>query len=480
MTPDLKTQLSEAANALSANRPRNQQKQQVVVEVKGVVNIGGTQYLEGVRKSLQAPNGDKVLVAVSDEVHKTKRLDFNGLISPSNKNQVSEGGVIYFRDCLSQSSITIEDQEYNVFLAEYYDVMQHKSGEKNTEFMKNFAAQNEGDTISVHLEGQGYTNLWSQRQPDGTFQPKARTVIFRLEDAQVRTVSSMNELKQFIKDSFHEYKPTGLHAQEVRRLRILTDDEAFDTRFEISALYEKEAFATPAGKYVGGYPMDDEFLDKQIERYLSPSYQNGELLRVLQANFEQGASFDLELLPAKAFRWGKDTLMDSNVFQTNGLPAPAKKEGGMAPIEIIRNQFKKSIPIPTEDGKIDRSRKNDGVAPISMSIRIKKGEDGQVIFCTNAIKNAAMNYVIDLNKAATPNFKRQIDNEKSNQKETQADTQKAKEQKQTSEDVKEQTPQKAQAVNDTPKFDENDVSDDELSLLDGMFENDNFGMHGPA
>lgn len=479
MTPDLKTQLTQAANALSANRPQNQQKQQVVVEVKGVVNIGGTQYLEGVRKSLQAPNGDKVLVAVSDEVHKTKRLDFNGLVSPSNKNQVSEGGVVYFRDCLSQSSITIEDQEYKVFLAEYYDVMQHKSAQANTEFMKNFATQNEGDAISVHLEGLGYTNLWSQRQSDGTFQPKARTVIFRLEDAQIRTVSSMVELKQFIKDSFHEYKPTGLFAQEVRRLRIITDEEAFDTRFEISALFEKEAFTTSGGKHVGGYPMDDEFLDKQIERYLSPSNPNGELLRVLQANFDQGTSFDLELLPAKAFRWGKDTLMDSNVFQSNGLPAPAKKEGGMAPIEVIRNQFKKTIPVQTEGGKIDRSLKNDGIAPISMSIRIKKGEDGQVIFCTNAIKNSALNYVIDLNKAETPNFKRQIDNEKSSQNVAQAETQINNTQQQKSNAVKEQAPpKKTEPVKDTPKFDESDVSDDELNQLDEVFEQ--MGMSGPA
>ncbi|APE04252.1 hypothetical protein BM526_19980 (plasmid) [Alteromonas mediterranea] len=480
MTTDLKAQLSQAWDAMSADRTRNQQKQQVVVEVKGVVDIGGTQYLEGVRKSLQAPNGDKVLVAVPEDIHEKKRMDFDGLMSPSNKNQVSEGGVIYFRDCLSQSPLTIEDQEYNVFLAEYYDVMQHKSGQENSEFMKNFANQKEGDQISVQLEGQGYTNFWSQRQADGTFQPKGKTVIFRLEDARMRTVSSMEELKQFIKDSFHEYKPTGLQAQEIRRLRIIFDDEAFDTRFEISSLYEKDAFVTPDGKHVGGYPMDDEFLDKQIERYLSPSYQNGERFRILQANFEKGASFDLELLPAKSFRWGKDSLMDSNLFQANGSIAPAKKEGGMAPIEVVRNQFKKTIPVQTEDGKIDRSRKHDGIAPISMSIRIKKGEEGQVIFCTNAIKNAAMNYVIDLNKAETPNFKRQIDNEKSNQNETQAETQKAKEQKQTSEAVKEQTTQKAQAVNDTPKFDETDVSDDELSQLDGMFENDNFGMRGPA
>lgn len=389
----------------------NKRKQNIVVEVDCVTEINGVQYIQGTRKIPEiwggASKSEKVLVSIPEETHEIKTIDFNELMSPRYKNRVEEGGVLLFERAEMSGKKQIDDQEFQTYHAEYYHTMQHRSNRDNAIFMKNFANAEPGESITVEVQGLGYQSFWSQKVTENgktKYVPRSKVVSFRPEDAEMRSVATVEDVKAFIQESFHNYKPSPVQGQEVRRLRwIESEDKAHDIKVEIKSRYSPEAFQDAKGNVIGGYAMPDDYLDAEIDKILSSN--RGALLNLLlNAAQEQNAKFDLELIPGKEFYRGPKTVADMNIFTSDGKIAPPSEEGKLSPYMVLSNQYlMRETRFDTDGEKVEDVHL--AIAPMTMALSIGKADEGnQLLFVNQAAKNCGEGYKIPVDKLETRNF----------------------------------------------------------------------------
>lgn len=505
MASNISERLRAADKQQTRSQGRNDEKHSIVLTVEGVVEVDGITYVQGVRttKECYAVNGQRVCVTVPEDIQKKDNKNLKELMTNKIKYPVKVGGKIAFRDAVRNGVTTFEvngekgpiKQEYSLWEASFFDILQHNSTQENIKFLRSIPERAPNESTTLSINGPGYTKYWSQKQNDGSLKPTGRTVIFRPEQSEMRTISSMDELKSFIKESFENYKPTGLHATEVRRIRIIDGEDAFDTGFELYSNYQPDAFESN-GQVVGGYVMPDEYLTGKMDEVLRSNKESTALLHIINVAFEEGYSFDIELLCGKNFNHASKSLAKSNMFNADGSPAPAAEGFKMTPLMIENGKYLRYVPVTEGDQTVWRPKQAIAHVDLSVKVYVKEMDEGaspngQSIIAINSTYNAPKNAKTKISDLDTNNFKAPRRDKTQNTQPSKPSKPVDNAQQNASTSTRQSTnannEQKTQKppVQDEPKFDETDggldINDEDINNLENQLEsffNDSIGM-GP-